>query len=158
MLAGEGQREREGSTESGSGLQAPSCPHRARRGARSHEPRDRDLSRSRSLNRRSPPGAPVHGTSNLPNSLAKGARLAHVTDWETEVQRGDVTRSGSHGLQVADPGLWLLDGAIPPYRPAIRGALAFSLLQPPRPRGRGQVRLQSQPNPLPSRRTNVTWG
>ena len=41
-----------------SGLQAPSCQHRARRGARTHELRDRDLSRSRTLNRLSHPGAP----------------------------------------------------------------------------------------------------
>ena len=38
-------------------LQAPSCQHRARRGARTHEPRDRDLSRSQTLHRRSHPGA-----------------------------------------------------------------------------------------------------
>ena len=42
----------------GSRLQAPSCPHRARRGARIHEPWDRDLSQSRTLNRLSHPGAP----------------------------------------------------------------------------------------------------
>ena len=40
-------------------LQALSCQHRARRGARTHEQRDRDLSRSRTLHRLSPPGAPV---------------------------------------------------------------------------------------------------
>ena len=39
-------------------LQALSCQHRARRGARIHGPRDRDLSRSRTLNRLSHPGAP----------------------------------------------------------------------------------------------------
>ena len=41
----------------GSRLQAPSCQHRARRGARTHGPRDRDLSRSWTLNRPSHPGA-----------------------------------------------------------------------------------------------------
>ena len=40
-------------------LQALSCQHRARRGARTHRPRDHDLSRSRSLNRLSHPGAPM---------------------------------------------------------------------------------------------------
>ena len=39
-------------------LQAPSCQHRARRGARTHELRDHDLSGSRTLNRLSHPGAP----------------------------------------------------------------------------------------------------
>ena len=39
-------------------LQALICQHRARCGARTHEPRDHDLSRSRTLNRLSHPGAP----------------------------------------------------------------------------------------------------
>ena len=39
-------------------LQALSCQHRARRGARTHGPRDHDLSQSRPLNRLSHPGAP----------------------------------------------------------------------------------------------------
>ena len=42
----------------GSRLQAPSCQHRARRRAQTHGPRDRDLSRSRMLNRLNHPGAP----------------------------------------------------------------------------------------------------
>ena len=42
----------------GNRLQALSGQHRARRGARTHGPRDRDLSRSRPLNRLSHPGAP----------------------------------------------------------------------------------------------------
>ena len=40
-------------------LQALSCQHRAWRGARTHGPRDHDLSRSRPLNRLSHPGSPV---------------------------------------------------------------------------------------------------
>ena len=51
-----GGAEREGDTESEA---APSCQHRARRGAQTHDPRDRDLSRSRTLDRLSPPGAPT---------------------------------------------------------------------------------------------------
>ena len=39
-------------------LQALSCQHRARHGARTHEPWDHDLSRSQTLNRLSHPGAP----------------------------------------------------------------------------------------------------
>ena len=42
----------------GSRLQALSHQPRARRGARTHRPRDRDLSWSRTLNRLSQPGAP----------------------------------------------------------------------------------------------------
>ena len=41
-------------------LQALSCQHRARCGARTHERRDHDLSRSRRLNRLSHPGAPAY--------------------------------------------------------------------------------------------------
>ena len=40
LQTGEGQRERH---RIRSRLQAPSCQHRARCGARTHEPRDRDL-------------------------------------------------------------------------------------------------------------------
>ena len=53
---GEEQRERE--TQNPKQLQAPSCQHRARRGARTHEPRDGELSRSWMLNRLSSPGTP----------------------------------------------------------------------------------------------------
>ena len=58
-------REREGHTESESfRLQTPSCQHKARRGARTHEPRDHDLSRSQMLNRLSHQGAPQIHTFN----------------------------------------------------------------------------------------------
>ena len=40
-------------------LQALSCQHSARHGARTHRPRDQDLSQSRTLNRLSHPGAPL---------------------------------------------------------------------------------------------------
>ena len=55
---GEGQRER-GRHRIQSRLQALSCLHKAQRGAWTHGPRDHDLSRSRTLNRLSHPGAPV---------------------------------------------------------------------------------------------------
>ena len=45
-------------------LQALSCQHRARLGAWTHGPRDRDLSRSRPLNRLSHPGAPISMSLN----------------------------------------------------------------------------------------------
>ena len=44
----------------GSKLQALSCQHRARCGARTHEPQDQDLSQSQLLNRLSHPGAPIY--------------------------------------------------------------------------------------------------
>ena len=56
---GEGQRER-GRHRIQSRLLGPSCQHRAWRGAWTHRPRDHDLSRSRTLNRLSHPGAPWH--------------------------------------------------------------------------------------------------
>ena len=46
-MSGGGPRRRQ---RIGSRLQAPSCQHRARRGARTHKPRDHDLSWSRTLN------------------------------------------------------------------------------------------------------------
>ena len=63
------ERERERARMSGGGaergrhriwsrLQAPSCQHRARCGAPTHEPWDHDLSRSQKLNQLSHPGAP----------------------------------------------------------------------------------------------------
>ena len=56
-MGGEGaERERERENPK----QAPYCPCRARRGAQTHKPYDRDLSRNQgSLNRLSQPGAPV---------------------------------------------------------------------------------------------------
>ena len=54
--AGEGQREEE--TQNSNRLQALSCQHRARCGARTREPRDHDLSQSRTLNWLSHPDAP----------------------------------------------------------------------------------------------------
>ena len=51
-------RDRERRHRIWSRLQALSCQPRGRRGARTHEPWDRDLSLSQTLNRLSPPGAP----------------------------------------------------------------------------------------------------
>ena len=57
----QGRDTERGRHRSCSRLQAPSCQCRAQRGARTHGPRDRDLSRSRPLNRLSHPGAPKVG-------------------------------------------------------------------------------------------------
>ena len=54
-------------------LQAPRCQQRARCEARTHEPRDRDVSRSRTLNRLSHPGAPALGSYiSCPRPLLQG--------------------------------------------------------------------------------------
>ena len=71
----ERQRERGKGRERGrhrvrSRLQAPSCQHRARCGARTHGPRDHDLSWSRPLNWLSHPGA-LHLKSLRDKSLSK---------------------------------------------------------------------------------------
>ena len=50
-------------------LQAPSCRHRAPRGAQTHELRDHDLSQSRMLNRLSHPGAPRMVLNMLDRSM-----------------------------------------------------------------------------------------
>ena len=57
----EGEREWERDTERAceNPKQALHLQRGARRGAQTHKPRDRDLSRSRSLDRLSPPGAPA---------------------------------------------------------------------------------------------------
>ena len=60
-------------------LQALSCQHRARHGARTHGPRDRDLSWSRPLNWLSHPGAP--------------GNLKGVGGRKTEGQRGQKPQS-----------------------------------------------------------------
>ena len=54
---GGAEEEGDAESEAGSGLRA--VKHRDRRGARTHKPRDHDLSRSRTLNRLSHPGAPL---------------------------------------------------------------------------------------------------
>ena len=54
--AGEGQREQE--TQNLKQFQAPSCWHRAQRGAQTHELRDHNLSGSWVLNQLSHPGTP----------------------------------------------------------------------------------------------------
>ena len=59
-----GGAEREGDTESETEI----CQHRARRGAQTHGLRDHDLSRSRTPNRLSHPGAP-RKTVQMPHSL-----------------------------------------------------------------------------------------
>ena len=72
----------------GSRLQALSCQHRARRGARTHEPRDRDLSRSRPLNRLSHPGTPL-GLSFLTGEWNRGISDSHPHFWKDHKEHGD---------------------------------------------------------------------
>ena len=54
----QGRGRERGRLRNRSRLQALSCQHRARHRAQTHRPRDHDLSRSRTLNRLSHPGAP----------------------------------------------------------------------------------------------------
>ena len=65
-------------------LQAPSCQHRARCGARTHEPWDRDLSWSRTLNRRSHPGAPIFYNFTIKSISAKGSMMTNSVEYGTD--------------------------------------------------------------------------
>ena len=95
---GEAERERErGRHRIRSRLRAPSCQHRARRGARTHRPRDHDPSRSRTLNRLSHPGAPLllclSRTLQLPRPppqarLRPGPCPLHGRSWDLGGVRG----------------------------------------------------------------------
>ena len=85
-------------------LQALSCQHRAPHGARTHRPRDHDLSRSRTLNRLSHPGAPgirwftVHRRKKcLVFKLTYGA-----PGWLSQLKGRLWLRSWCHGLWVQD--------------------------------------------------------
>ena len=75
-----GGAEREGDTESEAGFQAPSCQHRAWRGARTHEPWDHDLSRSRTISQLSPPGTPK-------NFFKKSTVMKTVWRWYEDGRR-----------------------------------------------------------------------
>ena len=57
MRVGEGQKEKE--TQNPKQAQAMTCQHRAQYGARTHEPRDHDLSQSQMFNPLSHPGTPM---------------------------------------------------------------------------------------------------
>ena len=73
-------------------LQALSCQHRARRRARTHGLRDRDLSRSRPLNRLSHPGAPyLHSFFFFNVYLFLGQR-------DTEHEQGRGKERGRHRI------------------------------------------------------------
>ena len=69
-------------------LQAPSCQHRARRGARTQEPWDHNLTRSRTLNRLSHPGAPTYTVFLLAwqkDAVACGfCTKSHILAWQRE--------------------------------------------------------------------------
>ena len=72
-----GRDRKRGRHRVGSRLQAPSHQHRARCGAQTHEPGDRDPSRSRTLNLVSHPGAPRPLTSSSNTHTKVCTRLAH---------------------------------------------------------------------------------
>ena len=87
MQASRGGAGEEGDTESeaGSRLQALSCQHRARHGARTHEPRHHDLSGSRTLNRLSRPGAPGGCFSMHILDLSRALTWCHSSGVRTHV-------------------------------------------------------------------------
>ena len=102
-------------------LQVLSCRHRARRGARTHEPRDHDLSRSRTLNRLSHPGAP--GFLTLMNNFAvnnliyvDGCKLVHISVRRTARQEllSDETCLSSALRDSASFPKWLHQCVFPP--------------------------------------------
>ena len=70
-----GAERKRGRHRSRSRLQALSCQHTARRGARTHEPWNHDLSQSRTLNQRSHPGCPS-AYYLLNETLTRGAWVA----------------------------------------------------------------------------------
>ena len=67
-------------------LQAPSCQHRARRGARTHGLWDHDLSWSRTLNRLSHPGAP---TVRFLTVYFMKSQLSRETPWKFTNSSGE---------------------------------------------------------------------
>ena len=100
--AGEGQRE--GETQNLKQAQALSCQHRARHGARTHRPRDRDLSRSRILNRLSHPGTPEWLLFfNLTSAGEIRKIFLGVPGWLSRLSFRLRLRSWSHGLWVRAP-------------------------------------------------------
>ena len=79
-------------------FQALSHQHRARPGARTHKPQDHDPTRSRTLNRLSPPGAPSLASKGLsreqvPSSVGRGEAVVHLSP------RG-VDRAGRAGREA----------------------------------------------------------
>ena len=83
-----GERERH---RIGTRLQALNCQHRARRGARTHELWDDDLSQSRALNWLSHPGAPIiflNAWLSMKSGLIKGCRVWNVSLRYTFVNLG----------------------------------------------------------------------
>ena len=59
--------------------QAPHCQHRARRGARTHEPRNHDPSRRRTLSQLSHPGSPVD--EKLITKATKPGNASFLGSW-----------------------------------------------------------------------------
>ena len=70
-------------------LQALSHQPRARRGARTHGPRDRDLSQSRPLNQLSHPGTPQNNSLEIYNK--------DFTFWQADVE---IVTKGNSNLEV----------------------------------------------------------
>ena len=87
-------------------LQALSCQHRARCGARTHEPRDHDLSRCRTLNLLSHPGAP--GQEDI---IAHTEALTKVTQ--------QILNDSQQSLSLLNPKIFLMRKAVRQNRMAL---------------------------------------
>ena len=153
-----GGTERQGDT--GSRLQAPSCQHRAQRGAGAHKPRDHDLSWSWMLNRLSHSGAPsfVFRDTEMtfwfltePFSSSESPRKRHnsfsflwVGKWIALYLWGDAVQS-PHFLLTALGAVWSLAEA--QAYPLLPAHLLKSCPQP-----------KPQPSDLSSGSTFLSWG
>ena len=123
-------------------LRAPSCQHRARQGARSHEPRDHDRRQSWTLNRLGHPGTPpvipiqsqawlvarprkdVPHLSRCGKFLHGAPRLPHRSSWAARTQARTVSGSLALSSRLCFKTLKAQD----------EGA-TFAAAIPPRPRG-----------------------
>ena len=91
-------------------LQALSCQHRARRGARTHGPWDHDLSRSWTLNRPSHPGTPFNvylfifflRERQRQNASGLGAEREGDTESEAGSRLWAVSTEPDTGLELTD--------------------------------------------------------
>ena len=79
-------------------LLALSCQHRARHGAWTHGPRDHDLSRSRTLNRLSHPGAPRAFLKNQiydPGQVSSTPLGPSFVIWKTDKNNTNIPHRGT---------------------------------------------------------------
>ena len=104
-------------------LQAPSCRHRARCGARTHGPGDHGQSRSRRLNRRSHPGTPKYLFLNSQSRWLIGESVFFSIPWPacyifftylpiSRVKNGIQTLKTFHTLMISRTKFFYVDKLI----------------------------------------------